>query len=90
MIDEADALIGDTLISLLRQLRDGYIGRAHLPFPQSVILCGLRDVRDYRFVAGDYLKLVSGIWGITIVLDNPTIALKTGLTEDEVQQLHQP
>lgn len=48
LIDEVDALVGDTLISLLRQLREGYIGRPHSPFPQSVILCGVRDVRDYR------------------------------------------
>lgn len=48
MIDEVDALVGDTLISLLRQLREGYIGRPGVPFPHSVILCGVRDVRDYR------------------------------------------
>lgn len=46
-IDEVDALIGDTLISLLRQLRSGYPDRPAL-FPQSIILCGVRDVRDYR------------------------------------------
>lgn len=48
MIDEVDALVGDTLISLLRQLREGYIGRPGVPFVHSAILCGVRDVRDYR------------------------------------------
>jgi hypothetical protein len=47
MIDEIDALIGDTLVSVLRQLREGYDSRPGF-FPQSVILCGVRDVRDYR------------------------------------------
>ena len=47
LLDEVDALVGDTLLSLLRQLRAGYIRRP-APFPQSVVLCGLRDVRDYR------------------------------------------
>ena len=47
LIDEIDALVGDTLISVLRQLRAGYTDRPAL-FPQSVILCGVRDVRDYR------------------------------------------
>jgi len=47
MIDEVDALIGDTLISVLRQLRTGYAERPK-HFPQCVILCGIRDVRDYR------------------------------------------
>ncbi|MGB7084349.1 MAG: AAA-like domain-containing protein [Phormidesmis sp.] len=47
MLDEVDALVGDTLISLLRQLRSGYTQRPQR-FPLSVILCGVRDVRDYR------------------------------------------
>jgi hypothetical protein len=47
MLDEVDALMGDTLISLLRQLRSGYMTRP-ARFPQSVILCGVRDIRDYR------------------------------------------
>ena len=51
-IDEIDALVGDTLISVLRQLRAGYNVRP-AEFPQSVILCGVRDVRDYRIHQGD-------------------------------------
>ena len=50
-IDEIDALVGDTLISVLRQLRAGYNKRPG-GFPQSVILCGVRDVRDYRIHQG--------------------------------------
>ena len=46
-IDEIDALIGDSLVSVLRQLRAGYDMRPKA-FPMSVILCGVRDVRDYR------------------------------------------
>ncbi|MCP4153884.1 MAG: AAA family ATPase [bacterium] len=46
-IDEVDSLVGDTLIAVLRQLRSGYTQRP-ANFPQSVILCGVRDVRDYR------------------------------------------
>ncbi|WPL18385.1 putative ATPase (AAA+ superfamily) [Thiorhodovibrio winogradskyi] len=51
LLDEVDALIGDTLVSLLRQLRTGYTQRPGLPFPQSVMLCGVRDLRDYRIHA---------------------------------------
>ena len=47
LLDEVDALVGDTLISLLRQIRAGYTDRP-AAFPQSVLLCGVRDVRDYR------------------------------------------
>ncbi|MEN9472840.1 MAG: hypothetical protein RLZZ495_929 [Pseudomonadota bacterium] len=46
-LDEVDALVGDTLISLLRQIRAGYAQRP-TAFPQTVILCGVRDIRDYR------------------------------------------
>jgi len=47
MLDEVDALVGDTLISLLRQIRAGYDSRP-AEFPASIILCGVRDIRDYR------------------------------------------
>jgi len=47
LLDEVDALVGNTLISLLRQIRAGYAQRPGA-FPQSVLLCGVRDVRDYR------------------------------------------
>ncbi|MCU0290158.1 MAG: AAA-like domain-containing protein [Acidobacteria bacterium] len=46
-IDEIDALMDDVLISILRQLRDGYQGRPEY-FPSSIVLVGLRDVRDYK------------------------------------------
>lgn len=45
--DEIDALRGESLRSVLRQLRDGYTARP-APFAASVVLCGLRDVRDYK------------------------------------------
>ena len=46
-LDEIDAVRGDALISVLRQLRDGYPDRpAH--FPHACALIGLRDVRDYE------------------------------------------
>ncbi|GAB3967993.1 hypothetical protein GCM10029978_036540 [Actinoallomurus acanthiterrae] len=49
--DEIDALRGDSLISVLSQLRDGYTARP-APFPHSVVLCGLRDVREYKAASG--------------------------------------
>ena len=47
LVDEIDALVGDALLSVLRQLRAGYVRRP-AGFPQCVVLCGVRDVRDYR------------------------------------------
>ena len=59
MIDEIDALSGDLLISALRQLRAGYLQRPE-NFPQSVILCGVRDVRDYRIRSSRDDEIITG------------------------------
>jgi hypothetical protein len=53
-IDEIDALLDHSLLSTLRQLRDGYRARPE-HFPHALALVGLRDVRDYR--AGDDRRL---------------------------------
>ena len=45
LIDEIDALAGDTLLSVLRQLRTGFDQRP-TAFPHSVVLCGVRDHRE--------------------------------------------
>ena len=59
LLDEVDALIGDTLISLLRQLRTGYDTRpAH--FPQSIVLCGVRDLQDYRIHSAREKTVITG------------------------------
>ncbi|MBI5491099.1 MAG: ATP-binding protein [Deltaproteobacteria bacterium] len=49
--DEIDALRGESLRSVLRQLRAGYPNRP-ASFPAAVVLCGLRDVRDYKVASG--------------------------------------
>ena len=59
LIDEIDTLIGDSLISVLRQLRAGYDQRPG-SFPQSVVLCGVRDVRDYRIRSRSENAVVAG------------------------------
>ena len=43
LLDEIDSLVGDTLLSVLRQLRAGYEQRPE-GFPASIVLCGVRDV----------------------------------------------
>ena len=49
--DEIDALRGESLRAVLRQLRSGFSDRPD-SFPWSVALCGLRDVRDYKAASG--------------------------------------
>lgn len=74
-IDEVDALVGDTLISFLRQIRTGYNQRPDA-FPQSIVLCGVRDVRDYRIHTKDNEIITGGsafnIKAKSLPLDNFT------------------
>ena len=56
LIDEIDSLQDEALISVLRQLRDGYPNRPK-NFPSSVGLIGLRDVRDYKVASGGSERL---------------------------------
>ena len=58
-IDEIDSLVGDTLISVLRQIRAGYTKRPTM-FPQSIVLCGVRDVRDYRIHSSRQKEIITG------------------------------
>ncbi|MBF0112610.1 MAG: AAA-like domain-containing protein [Desulfamplus sp.] len=59
LIDEIDSLIGDTLISVLRQIRSGYDKRPD-GFPQSIVLCGVRDIRDYRIHSSREKEIITG------------------------------
>ena len=80
MIDEIDALIGDTLLAVLRQLRAGYPDRPR-QYPQTVILCGVRDVRDYRIQSTAENAIIAG--GSAFNIRTESLRLGT----DEVQQL---
>ena len=82
-IDEIDALVGDSLVSVLRQLRAGYVDRPER-FPQSLILCGVRDVRDYRIHASSEKEVIAGGSAFNI----KARSLRLGdFTEDEVRAL---
>ena len=83
LIDEIDALVGDTLLAVLRQLRAGYHMRSK-GFPQSAILCGVRDVRDYRIHSGSANTLVSG--GSAFNIKSESLRLGD-FTPDEVRAL---
>ena len=69
LIDEIDALIGDSLLSVLRQLRSGYDMRPR-SFPHSIVLCGVRNVRDYRIHSASEGKAIAGGSGFNISADS--------------------
>ena len=83
LIDEIDTLIGDTLVSVLRQLRAGYDQRP-TGFPHSVILCGVVDVRDYRIRSSAANALVLG--GSAFNVKSKSLRLGD-FTEEEVRAL---
>ena len=83
LIDEIDSLVGATLVSTLRQLRAGYDLRPK-NFPQSVVLCGVRDLRNYRFELESEDDGLPGGSAFNIAADS----LRLGdFSEQEVRQL---
>ena len=83
LIDEIDTLVGDSLISVLRQLRANY-DRRPSHFPQTVILCGVRDVRDYQVYSSREGTHVKGGSAFNIKAES----LRLGdFSEGEVRQL---
>lgn len=63
LIDEIDTLVGDSLISVLRQIRSGYDQRP-LNFPQSIILCSIQDIQDHRIMASEQGVITEGSFNI--------------------------
>ncbi len=84
LIDEIDSLIGDTLISVLRQIRSGYDKRPDA-FPQSVILCGVRDVRDYRIFSDKDQQMITGGSAFNIKAESLTVG---DFTKEEIRTLY--
>src|SRR6056297_384608 len=85
LIDEIDALVGDTLISVLRQLREGYAQRPDA-FPQSIILCGVRDVRDYRIFSDKDQQIITGGSAFNIKTESLTVG---DFTQEEIRTLYE-
>jgi hypothetical protein len=84
LIDEIDALRDDALISVLRQLRDGYPRRPN-GFPGSIGLIGLRDVRDYKVASGGSERLHTAS-PFNIKVESLTLR---NFNESEVAELYQ-
>ncbi len=83
-MDEADALIGDSLISVLRQLRSGY-SRRPKAFPHALCLIGLRDIRDYRIYSRDAKRYIIG--GSAFNIKEKSVRLEN-FTPDQVRELY--
>jgi len=83
LLDEADVVTGPAMVNLLRQLRSGFFDRPEA-FPASVVLIGMRDLRDYLVSAKDGTPVNPGspfnIKAASLTLRN--------FTRDEVASLY--
>jgi type II secretory pathway predicted ATPase ExeA len=86
LLDEADVLTGAAMVSFLTQLRAAYLSRKSAPAPWSVVLIGVRAVRDY-VVGDDPQRTVPWLGSASpfnITVENVTL---TAFTEEEVVEL---
>ncbi len=84
-IDKVDTLMGDSLLSVLRQIRAGYTNRPHA-FPHSVCLIGVRNIRDYRIFSDREQRYVIGGSAFNIKDESLTIQ---DFTQEQVVQLYE-
>ena len=73
LFDEADCLTADTLITFLRQLRDGYVSRSRVPFVHSIALVGMRNIRDFKAKVRDDKDTLGSASPFNIVTKSLTI-----------------
>jgi hypothetical protein len=83
--DEADCLSNGTLISFLRQLRDGYVSRARIPFVRSIALVGMRNIRDYKSRIRDDSATLGSSSPFNIVSESMTLK---NFTKEDVTELY--
>ncbi len=85
MFDEVDCLSNNTLLSFLRQLRQGYVERGAIPFLHAAALVGMRNIRDYKA----QLRPESGTLGSASPFNVVTEALTVqNFTSDEIAELY--
>ena len=83
--DEVDCLSNQTLISFLRQLRNGYVSRRQTPFISSLALVGMRNIRDYR----DEYRLPEHTLGTSSPFNIAAASMTLrNFTEKEVEDLY--
>ena len=95
LFDEVDCLSDGTLISFLRQLRNGYNNMSTIPFVHSIALVGMRNIRDYKAkVRPDSQSLGSSspfnIVSETFTLSNFTKEEVTSLYKQHTDETGQP
>ena len=85
LFDEADCLSDQTLITFLRQLRDGFVNRVRTPFPTSVALVGMRNIRDYKAKIRGETETLGSASPFNVITEALTL---TNFTRTEIAALY--
>ncbi|MDR1675304.1 MAG: AAA-like domain-containing protein, partial [Tannerella sp.] len=85
LFDEADCLSEGTLISFLRQLRNGYNDRSITPFVHSIALVGMRNIRDYKAKIRPDSQSLGSASPFNIITETYTLQ---NFTKEEIVQLY--
>jgi type II secretory pathway predicted ATPase ExeA len=84
--DEADCLTEEPLLSVLSQLRKGYVDRSkETPFPRSIALIGMRNIRDYKINIRPDSESLGSSSPFNIITEALTLA---NFTQDQVRDLY--
>ncbi len=90
LLDEADVLTGGAMVSFLTQLRALYLAREGQAAPWSVVLIGVRAVRDY-VVGDDARRSVPWLGSASpfnVTVENVTLAAFTSTEVTELTAQH--
>jgi len=85
LFDEADCLSNGTLITFLRQLRDGFVSRPRIPFVHSIALVGMRNIRDYKARIRDDSSTLGSSSPFNIATESLSI---NTFTKDEISEFY--
>jgi hypothetical protein len=85
LFDEVDTMSEGTLITFLRQLRNGFVTRGVVPFVHSLSLVGMRNIRDYKAKIRSESETLGSASPFNIVTKSLTIK---SFTKTEIQELY--
>ena len=83
--DEVDGLTEGTVVTFLRELRDGYITRNKIPFPVSVAIVGMMDIRDMKARVRPHNETLGSKSPFNVITEDFTLR---NFNADEVRALY--
>ena len=83
--DEVDGLTEGTAVTFLRELRDGYVTRNKIPFPSSIAIVGMMDIRDMKARVRPHSETLGSKSPFNVIAEDFTLR---NFTEDEVRTLY--